>query len=195
MWPLFQVTFDLGNSPTIPAVFYGEYPFGVFVGMKCSLTGHTLPHRLLLLLKPRNLTSREVFPPLQYPRGIITSTHNLGGLSTPREDYHLASHYPGGLSPPREDYHLSISWGIITPWEDYHLSPCRFWTVTPICREKWPAVHIWSSSSLTPFLHNNSGLVICFYLRGYGLRALITHLIFSHHVNIGFYPFLYSRCI
>ena len=66
--------------------------------MKCSHTGHTLPHRLLLLLKPGNQTSREVFPPLQYPRGIITSTHNLGGLST-----------------PREDYHLSLSWGIITP--------------------------------------------------------------------------------
>ena len=59
-------------------------------GMKCSHTGHTLPHRLLLLLKPGNQTSREVFPPLQYPRGIITSTHNLGGLSTPREDYHLS---------------------------------------------------------------------------------------------------------
>ena len=42
-----------------------------------------------------------------------------GGLSPPLttlgEDYHLASHYPGGLSPPREDYHLSLSWGIITP--------------------------------------------------------------------------------
>ena len=50
--------------------------------------------------------------PLQYPRGIITSTHNLGGLST-----------------PSEDYHLSLSWGIITPYRrlssltipgDYH---------------------------------------------------------------------------
>ena len=58
--------------------------------------------------------SREVFPPLQCPRGIITSTHNLAGLSTPREDYHQASHNPGGLSPPREDYHLSLSCGIIT---------------------------------------------------------------------------------
>ena len=66
--------------------------------MKCSHRGHTLPHRLLLLLKPGNQTSREVFPPLQYPRGIITSTHNLGGLST-----------------PREDYHLSLSWAIIIP--------------------------------------------------------------------------------
>ena len=80
--------------------------------MKCSHTGHTLSHRLLLLLKLGNQTSREVFPPLQYPRGIITSTHNLGGLST-----------------PREDYHLSLTWGIITPYRglssltilgDYH---------------------------------------------------------------------------
>ena len=67
-------------------------------GMKCSHTSHTLHHGLFLLLKPRNQKSREVFPLLQYPRGIITSTHNLGGLSA-----------------PREDYHLSLSWGIITP--------------------------------------------------------------------------------
>ena len=33
----------------------------------------------------------------------------------------ILSQNPGGLSPPREDYHLS---------------PCRFRTVTPICREK-----------------------------------------------------------
>ena len=90
-----------------------------------------------------------------------------GGLSPPLTtlgDYHpleriITSHYPGGLSPPREDYHLS---------------PCRFRIVTPICREKWPAVHIWSTSSLTPFPHNNSGLVICFYLKGYGLGALLS---------------------
>ena len=62
---------------------------------------------------------------------IITSTHSLGGLSTPRENYHLSlswgiitlleriitSQYPGGLSTPREDYHLSLSWGIIIPLE------------------------------------------------------------------------------
>ena len=107
--------------------------------MKCSHTGHPLPHRLLLLLKPGNKTSREVFPPLQYPTGIITSTHNFGGLSPPREYYHL--------------------------------SPCGFRIVTSICRDKWPAVHIWSTSSLTPFPHNNSGLVNCFYLKGYGLGA------------------------
>ena len=98
----------------------------------------------------------------------------------------ITSHYPRGLSPPREDYQLSLTWGIITPYRrlyslmipgDYHLSPCRFWTVTPLCREKWPAVHIWSNSSLTPFPHNNSGLVTCFYLRGYGLlRALTLHI-------------------
>ena len=77
-----------------------------------------------------------------------------GGLSPPLttlRDYQplemtITSHYPGGLSLRREDYHLS---------------PCRFRTVTPICREKWPAVHIWSTSSLTPFPHNNSGLVTC----------------------------------
>ena len=100
----------------------------------------------------------------------------------------IISHYPGGLSPPREDYYLPLTRGIIIPVEriitshnpgglsppreDYHLSPCRFRTVTPICREKWPAVHIWSTSSLTPFPYNNSGLVTCFYLRGYGLTAL-----------------------
>ena len=89
-----------------------------------------------------------------------------GGLSPPLTtlgDFQpleriITSHYPGGLSLPRKDYHLS---------------PCRFRTVTPICREKWPAVHIWNTSSLTPFHHNNSGLVTCFYLRVYELRALI----------------------
>ena len=80
-----------------------------------------------------------------------------GGLSTPREDYHLASHYPGGLSLPREDYHLS---------------PCRFRTVTPICREKWPAVHIWSTSSLTPFPHNNSGLVYLLLSKGLWVKSI-----------------------
>ena len=119
-----------------------------------------------------------------------------GGLSPPLTtlgSYHpleriITSHYAGELSPPREDYHLSLSWGITTPLralspltslgnyhpprEDYHLSPCRFQIVTPICRDKWPAVHIWSTSSLTPFPPNNSGLVICFYLKGYGLGAL-----------------------
>ena len=92
-----------------------------------------------------------------------------GGLSPPLTtlgDYHpleriITSHYPGGLSPPKENYHLS---------------PCRFWIFTPICRDKRPAVHIWSTSSLTPFPHNNSGLVICFYLKGYWLGALTNDL-------------------
>ena len=112
-----------------------------------------------------------------------------GGLSPPLTtlgDFQpleriISSHYPGGLTPPREDYHLlqriilsHNPVGLSPPGEDYHLSPCRFWIVTPICREKWPAVHTWSTSSLTPFPHNNSGLVTCFYyLRGYGLRALM----------------------
>ena len=88
-----------------------------------------------------------------------------GGLSPPLTtlgDYHpleriITSHYSGGLSPPREDYHLSL---------------CSFRMVTPICRDKWPAVHIWSTSSPTHFSHDNSGLLICFYLKGYGLGAL-----------------------
>ena len=80
------MTFDSGNSPTIPVVHLWGIPLWGICGMKCSHTGHTLPHRLLLLLKPGNKTSREVFPPLLYPRGITTSTHNLGELSTPRED-------------------------------------------------------------------------------------------------------------
>ena len=118
--------------------------------MKCSHKGHTLPHRLLLLLKAGNQTSRQVFPPLQYPRGIITSTYNLGGLST-----------------SRENYHLSLSWGIITPQRglspltnlgDYHplqriilshnpggLSApsgllhqdVTYWCITPICHAQY----------------------------------------------------------
>ena len=67
------------------------------------------------------------------------------------------SHYPGGLSPPREDYHLYL---------------CRFRTVTPICREKWPAVHIWSTSSLTPFPHNNSGLVYLLLSKGLWVKSI-----------------------
>ena len=60
-----------------------------------------------------------------------------GGLSPPLTtlgDYQpleriITSHYPGGLSTPREDYHLSLTWGIITPYRglpfltilgDYH---------------------------------------------------------------------------
>ena len=60
-----------------------------------------------------------------------------GGLSPPLTtlgDYQpleriITSHYPGGLSPPREDYHLSLTWGIVTPYRglssltilgDYH---------------------------------------------------------------------------
>ena len=78
------------------------------------------------------------YQPLEriWPLTILGDCHPLQRI--------ILSHNPGGLSPPREDYHLSL---------------CRFRTVTPICREKWPAVHIWSTSSVTPFSHNNSGLV------------------------------------
>ena len=99
------------------------------------------------------LTNLGDYQPLER---IITKLLTILGGYHPQERI-ITSHYPGGLSLPREDYHLS---------------PCRFRTVTPICREKWPAVHIWRSSSLTPFPHNNSGPVTLFYLRGYGLRAL-----------------------
>ena len=100
-----------------------------------------------------------------------------GGLSTPLTtlgDYHpleriITSHHPGGLSPPTEDYHLSR---------------CRCRTVKPICREKWPAVHIQSTSSLTPFPHSNYGLVTCFYQRGYGLRALIAVSIMFRQMHL-----------
>ena len=145
--------------------------------MKCSHAGHTLPHRLLLILKP----------PLQCPRGIIASTHNLGGLSTPREDYHQASHNPGGLSPRERG--LSP----LTILADYHsleriiTSPlCRFRAVTLICREKWLLSTFGVLHPLPFFPHNNSGLVTCYYLRGYGLRALIIIFNFSSqgsHLN------------
>ena len=109
-----------------------------------------------------------------------------GGLSPPLTtlgDYQplekiITSHYPGGLSPPREDYHLSPSWGIITPYR------CRCQTIKPICREKLPAVHIQSTSSLTPFPHSNYGLVTCFYQRGYRLRALIAVSIMFRQMHL-----------
>ena len=41
------------------------------------------------------------------PLTTLGSYHPLERIITP--------HYAGGLSPPREDYHLSLSWGIITP--------------------------------------------------------------------------------
>ena len=129
--------------------------------------------------------------PIQVTLCPIGSCYSLNrGIRHLERSFHLSSSQ-GGLSPPlttlgyyqpleRISPSFSLSWGIITPKrglslprEDYHFSPCRFRTVTPICREKWPAVHIWSTSSLTPFPHNNSGLVTCFYLRGYGLRASI----------------------
>ena len=45
------------------------------------------------------------------------------GLSPPIQERIITSHYPGGLSPPREDYHLSLPWGIITPLERIITSP------------------------------------------------------------------------
>ena len=81
-----------------------------------------------------------------------------GELSTPRENYHLASHYTGGLSLPERI--------ITSPLVDFGLLHQYV--------EKSDLLSIfWSTSSLTSFPHNNSGLVTCFYLRGYGLRALI----------------------
>ena len=56
--------------------------------MKCSHTGHPSPYRLLLFL------TQGIGPPSPF--------HNLGGGE-------------GGLSPPREDYHL-----FLTTLGDYH---------------------------------------------------------------------------
>jgi len=98
-------------------------------GLRCSRTGHPLPCRLLILLKPGIRHLERSFH--------LSSTSTQGGLSPPLttlENYHpleriITSHYPGGLSPPREDYHLSLAWGIITPYRglssltilgDYH---------------------------------------------------------------------------
>ena len=151
MWSLFQVTFDSGNSHTIPVA---RPLWGIWWGWSASIRVTLCPIDSCYSLN-RGIRHLE--------RSFHLSS-TQGGLSPPLTtlgDYHpqeriITSHYPGGLSLPREDYHLS---------------PCRFRTVTPICREKWPAVHIWSTSSLTPFPHNNSGLVNCFYLKGYGLGA------------------------
>ena len=136
MWSLFQVTLDSGNSHTIPVVC----PLRViWWGWSAPIQVTLCPIDSCYSLN-QGKRHLEVFPPLQFSRGIITSTHNLGGLSPPREYYHL--------------------------------SPCGFRIVTSICRDEWPAVHIWSTSTLTHFPHNNSGLVNCFYLKGYGLGAL-----------------------
>jgi len=105
--------------------------------------------------------------PIQVTLCPIDSCYSLNrGIRHLERSFHLSS-TQGGLSPPHTtlgDYHH--------PREYYHLSPCGFRIVTSICRNKRPAVHIWSTSSLTPFPHNNSGLVSCFYLKGYGLGAL-----------------------
>ena len=132
--------------------------------------------------------------PIQVTLCPIDSCYSLNrGIRHLERSFHLSS-TQGGLSPPLTtlgDFQpleriitpkrglspLTIL-GLSLPREDYHLSPCRFRTVTPICKEKWPAVHFWSTSSLTPFPHN-SGLVTCFYLRGYGLRALILILVLT----------------
>ena len=71
---------------------------------------------------------------------IITSHYGLGELS-PLERI-ITSHYPGELSP-------------LT-------TPGITWIITPLCREKWPGLHIWINSSLAPFPHKHSGLVVCF---------------------------------
>ena len=85
--------------------------------MKCSHTGHTLPHRLSNLIDSLNRGIRHLERCFH-----LSSTQ--GGLSpslTTLENYQpleriITSHYPGGLSPPGEDYHLSLTWGIITPY-------------------------------------------------------------------------------
>ena len=82
--------------------------------MKCSYTGHPFPHRLLIFLTQENWTPTKLlllhnlvrFSP---HRGLSPLTHYLGGLSHPREDYHLSLTTPRGLSSPREDYHLSLA--------------------------------------------------------------------------------------
>ena len=74
--------------------------------MKCSHTGHTLPHSRSCYSLSRGIRHLErSFHLSSTHLHLITSTHNLGGLS-----------------PPREDYHLSLSWGIITsPVVDFGL--------------------------------------------------------------------------
>ena len=122
--------------------------------------------------------------PIQVTLCPIDSCYSLNrGIRHLERSFHLSS-TQGGLSPPLTtlgDYQpleriitslLPILGDYQPPREDYHLSHCRYRAVTSICREKWPAVLTWSTSSLTPFPHNNSCLVTCFYLRGYGLINL-----------------------
>ena len=82
-----------------------------------------------------------------------------------------------GIRHRERSFHLSSTQGGLSPSrEDYHLSPCRFRIVSPVCRDKWPAVHIWSTSSLTPFPHNNSGLVIFLLSKGLWVGSINKHL-------------------
>ena len=114
--------------------------------MKCSHTGHPFPHRLPLFLTQENQipTKLSLLDDLvrffTTQRGLSALTHYLGGLSPPREDYHLSHTTLGGYNLlERIIASLSLPWGIITPQrglpplshypgglspprEDYHLS-------------------------------------------------------------------------
>ena len=143
MWPLFQVTFDSGSSPTIRCCS------SIF----CSSMGNTPLGYLWGWSAPIQVTLCPIDSCYSLNRGIrhLERSFHLssaqGGLSPPLttlRDYQplemtITSHYPGGLSRRREDYHLS---------------PCRFRTVTPICREKWPAIAEASKFKSGPFRSN-----------------------------------------
>ena len=120
--------------------------------MKCSHTGHPFPHRHLFFLTQENWTPTK-----------FSLLHNLLRLSPPRGLSPL-THYLGGIPRPREDYHFSL-----TTLEDCHplISP----TIT--LGDYQPQHKVTCTSSVTPFPHNYSGLVVCFHSKGYGLGTLM----------------------
>ena len=102
------------------------------------------------------------------------SYHLNRGIRYLERSFHHSStqggyHPERGLSPVTTlgDYH---------PLEKTITSPLVDFGLLHQYEEKgeWPADHIWSTSSLTPFPHHHYFLVICFQPKGYGLGVLTT---------------------
>ena len=173
--------------------------------MKCSHTGHPFPHRLLIFLTRGSWTPIKFsllhnlvrLSPLweHYQLSLTTlgdyrplERITTSGDYRPLERATTSLSLLWGLYPPREDNHLSlITLGNYHPLEriitsslatlgDFHslISP----TIT--LGDYQPQHKVTCTSSVTPFPHNYSGLVVCFHSKGYGLGTLMARNCTKH---------------
>ena len=161
--------------------------------MKCSHTGHPFPHRLLIFL------TRGSWTPIK-----LSLLHNLVRLSPLWEQYQLSLTTLGDYRPlERATTSLSLLWGLYPPREDNHLSLITLGKYLPQERiitsslatlgdfhplisptitlgDYQPQHKVTCTSSVTPFPHNYSGLVVCFHSKGYGLGTLMARNCTKH---------------